>query len=69
MAMFEEVNDQFLVNSKSSLTPHQIALNLNFLTVKNYGPKNPLPGGIRVPSIRPKFDDSNLALVLRVRSI
>ena len=67
--MFEEVNDQLLVNSKLGLTPHWIDHNLNFLMEKNYGPKNPPRGVIWVPSIRPKFDDSNLACVLRVRSI
>ena len=40
--MFEELNDQLLVNSKLSLT--RIDLNLNFLMEKNYGPKNPPPG-------------------------
>ena len=42
--MFEELNDQLLVNSKLSLTPHWIDLNLNFLMEKSYGPKNPPPG-------------------------
>ena len=42
--MFEQLNDQLLVNSKLSLIPHQKDLNLNFLMMKNYGPKNPPPG-------------------------
>ena len=39
--MFEQLKNQLLVNSKQSLTPHKIDLDLNFLDQKNYGPKNP----------------------------
>ena len=57
--MFEQLNDQLLVNSKLSLTPHQIDLNLNFLMIKNYGPKNPPPGL--------KFGSQELGLVLMIQ--
>ena len=49
--MFEQLNDQLLVNSRLSLTPHWIDLNLNFLMIKNYGPKNPSSGR----NLGPKF--------------
>ena len=68
MTNFEQLNDQLLVNSKLSLTPHWIDPNLNFKITKKYGPKYPPQGVIWVPNIRPKFDDSNLALALRVQS-
>ena len=42
--MFEQLNDQLLVNSKLSLTPHYIDLNLNFLDYKKSWSKNPPPG-------------------------
>ena len=56
--MFEELNDQLLVNSKLSLTPHWIDLNLNFLMIKNYVPKNPPLGCDLGPKFPPHVGKS-----------
>ena len=40
MPVFEQLNDQLLVNSIESLTPHQIDLDLNFFKImKDHDPK------------------------------
>ena len=44
MAVFEQLNNQLVVNSKLSLIPHWIHLNLNFSDYKKSWSKNLPPG-------------------------